>query len=262
MVQAPRILVVLMTDKPEKDDHVVRYGMNVSCFEAIRRAGGIPVPLQPGPEAETRALLSDLLRADGTGLTVDGICLPGGGDIEPRFYGRSRRPWCGQVDEERDLTELHLMRLVRDSAIPLFGICRGMQVVNVAFGGTLVQDIAKERPEAMKHALCKDHPRDHLAHSVTIAESSLLRGIVGEERIEVNSLHHQALDTVGEGLRPTAWAPDGTIEALELERSEGRFFLAVQWHPEDLPSQEHARRLFEAFVSASGRYRMERMGRD
>jgi putative glutamine amidotransferase len=245
-----------MTDTPVLDDHVPRYGMNRTYFDAIRRAGGLPVPLAPGDAREMRLFFP----AGGPGpadFAVDGLCLTGGGDLDPAHYGQPTRPGCQPPDPERDEMELALLELVRDRRVPVFAICRGIQVLNAARGGTLVQDLALERPQAGRHSFSGEFPRHHLAHEIRVAPGSRLHAILGAETCRVNSLHHQALDALAPGFTVTATAPDGVIEAIEGV-DEGRFELGVQFHPEDL--QEHApmRRLFEAFVAAAGRYRAER----
>jgi putative glutamine amidotransferase len=259
-----------MRDIPTKDDHLPRYGMNLTYFEAIRRCGGIPVPLAPGPPEEMEVFLA---RGSATGFALDGLCLTGGGDPDPSLFGQERRPHCGEPDLERDRTELHLLSLVRETDLPILAVCRGIQVLNVACGGTLIQDIASERPEAQKHDFWNGYPRDKLAHDIRIASGSLLYRIVGSDSLRVNSLHHQALDRIGEGLVATAWAPDGIIEAAELAREESgeasgnatapgsagsRFLLGVQFHPEDLQALEPMRKLFQALVDAARGFRRER----
>jgi putative glutamine amidotransferase len=256
----PRIGLTLMTDRPIHDTHVPRYGMNRTYFASIRHAGGIPVPLAPGDAQEMRLFFSrdPQLPAE---FPLDGLCLAGGGDLDPSFYGQPMRPGCGTPDAERDAMEIELLERVRNSDVPIFAICRGIQVLNAAWGGTLVQDIALERPGAGQHDWAKDHPRDHLAHEIRVAAGSRLRSILGGETARVNSLHHQAVDAPAPGLSATAWAPDGIVEAMEATDAGSRFLLAVQFHPEDL--QEHApmRRLFEAFVAAGRRYRQVRLQR-
>jgi putative glutamine amidotransferase len=155
------------------------------------------------------------------------------------------------VDADRDETEIEIARSIARSSTPFLGICRGAQVVNIALGGTIYEHIPDQLPEALEHATPDGKPRGYLAHPVRIEAGSTLEGILGASSAQVNSLHHQSIRQVASGLRLTATAPDGVIEAVELPGHP--FGVAVQWHPEWL--QEHAamRALFEAFVQAAGR---------
>jgi putative glutamine amidotransferase len=144
--------------------------------------------------------------------------------------------------------ELALTRMALQRDLPTFGICRGMQTLNVACGGALYQDITAQRPESLAHALA-DQPRNHLAHTVLVERDSQFFAALGAEELRVNSLHHQAVSRLGDGARVVAWAPDGVAEALELPAQ--RFAIAVQYHPEELiETDQRSRRLFAAFVEA------------
>ncbi|MCK4305504.1 MAG: gamma-glutamyl-gamma-aminobutyrate hydrolase family protein [Candidatus Eisenbacteria sp.] len=271
--QRPRIGITLMLDCPEQDTHLPRYGMNRTYFESVRRAGGIPVPLAPGCSEEMRLYLAEReasgQRVISPPLALDGLCLAGGGDLDPSYFGQEKHPNCGEPEPERDAMEMTLLSLARNAEIPILAICRGIQVLNAAWGGTLIQDIASECPAAGQHTFAKDHPRDYLAHEIRIQPGSGLHEILGATALRVNSLHHQAVDRLGEGLVATAWAPDGIIEGLEMSRSdhthgggEGgpekgaeRFLIAVQFHPEDLQQHEPMRGLFTGLVDAARRYR-------
>jgi putative glutamine amidotransferase len=248
-----------MLDLPERDTHLPRFSMNRTFFDPIRREGGVPVALVPGCSAEMALYVGS--REGGPGpkrppLALDGICLSGGGDLDPSYWGSERRPLCGPPDPERDEMEMTLLSLVRGSQIPVLAICRGIQVLNAAWGGTVIQDIADERPRAAEHFFIGDYPRDHLAHEIRIEPGSHLHGILGVPSLRVNSLHHQAVDELGEGLVATAWSPDGIIEGIELAapRRE-RFLIGIQCHPEDLQDDEPMRRIFTAFVDAARIYK-------
>ena len=206
---------------------------------SVERAGGLPVLIPLGLSEATLAQLFGRL---------DGLLLSGGGDIDPARYGGAGHPAVGGVDATRDRVELELARWAVRSAKPTFGICRGMQVLNVACGGTLYQDIS-EVPGAQRHTFYPDLPDDLLAHPVQLAEESRLARIVGRQLIEVNSLHHQACRDIAPGFEVVAQAPDGLIEAIEVR--DHPFALAVQWHPEVLGQLPEARALFEALVQAS-----------
>jgi putative glutamine amidotransferase len=255
LAERARIGLTLMTDTAIKDDHVPRYGMNRTYFTAIRAAGGVPVPLAPGDADEMRLFFAP--DPPPPEFRLDGLCLAGGGDLDPAFYRQLKRAGCGAPDCERDAMEIELLSLVRRTDVPVFAICRGIQVLNAAWGGTLIQDIERERPRAARHHHVPGTPRDLLAHSIRVAPGSRLRAILGEESVLVNSLHHQSVDEIAPGLAVTATAPDGIVEALEAG-DPGRFLLAVQFHPEDLQAHASMRRLFEAFVEAARRHRAAR----
>jgi putative glutamine amidotransferase len=200
---------------------------------AISRAGGIPFSVEPNsPRSGLRHL--------------DGILFSGGGDINPHIYGDSNDEFALGIDDDRDRLELDLLRLAVDSSIPFLGICRGLQLINVALGGNLYRDLTRQRSSDISHDW---HPsRMYLAHSASVDPKSLLIQFGFGANLMVNSLHHQGVRTIGTGLSPIAYAPDGLIEALELTGHP--FGLAVQWHPEWLTSQQPTRCLFESFIHA------------
>lgn len=206
--------------------------------EALRRAGAIPVLIPPQPENA-----ADI--AEG----LDGILLAGGDDCDPTAYGEERHPSVDPMDPRRQSNDLTLARIARKHEIPTLGICLGMQMMNVAAGGTLIQDIASEIRTDIDHA---SDPSDRHRHDVLVENETRLKQIVGAQELNVNSSHHQAIRHVGNGLRVTALAPDGIIEGLEDPSHP--FYMGVQWHPEDMPNEESAKRLFGAFVEAAQRY--------
>ncbi len=207
---------------------------------------------EPGNTPGHRALpdiLAALTRAGAEGVLVEtgapgrvedfaGMVLPGGVDVHPRYYGQELLADPGNLDPEHDQFQLSWARAALAASVPLLGICRGMQLLNVAAGGTLVQDI----PDHL-------HParRSEAIHPIDVAPGSCLHSVMGAERIPVNSIHHQAVDRVGQGLRPVAWAPDGVVEALE--RADAPWQRGVQFHPEDLCAQAEFQGLFEALVA-------------
>ncbi|MBI5670343.1 MAG: gamma-glutamyl-gamma-aminobutyrate hydrolase family protein [Chloroflexi bacterium] len=211
----------------------------VGCIQAITDAGGLPVLIPVSINSETRRQLYDRL---------DGVLLTGGEDVTPALYGAEPHPALGRTDPDRDRAELELARWSVADDRPLFCICRGHQLLNVALGGTLLQDI----PSLVRTTINHDaEQRNALIHEVEIDSSSRLAAILGATRVPVNSLHHQAVDVPAPNLCVTAFAPDGIIEGAELP--DRRFVLSVQWHPEDL-FRDYAvmRRLFRAFVEAAG----------
>jgi putative glutamine amidotransferase len=206
---------------------------------AVEAAGGLPVLLPPNlGEAALRGLFE----------RIDGLLLSGGGDIDPARYGASHTPAVGGVDAARDRAELLLAGWALTEQKPFFGICRGLQILNIACGGSLYRDIA-EYPGAQRHTFYPDFPFDRLSHPIEIAPGSQLARIVGRTTLDINSLHHQACRAVAAGLRAVARSPDGMVEAIEVE--EHPFGLAVQWHPEALPGLPEMRALFGALVAAS-----------
>ncbi len=172
---------------------------------------------------------------------LDGLLLSGGGDIDPALFGQARHPKTDGVDAARDELELRLAREAVAAGLPVFGICRGAQVFGVAFGGNLTQDIPDLVPNARQHA--------DSTHEVRVLAGSLLGRLLGSERLEVNSFHHQANGITGGGLRAVAWADDNVIEAIEAP--EPGFVLGVQWHPERMVADPVQGKLFAAFVAAA-----------
>lgn len=217
--------------------------MNHRYYVAVTQVGGAPfmIPLLEDEEA-LRALYERL----------DGLFLAGGVDLDPTSYGEPRHELCGITDPPRDRVELLFTRWALQDGKPILGVCRGMQVLNVALGGSLIQDCTALHPNAIKHDFFpgEGYERDYLAHSITLEPGTRLREVMGAAEVQVNSMHHQGILRAGEGLHPSAFAPDGLIEALELDGD--RFAVGVQWHPEMLIDTDSAtRRLFEAFIDAA-----------
>ncbi len=181
---------------------------------------------------------------------LDGLLLSGGEDIAPVYYHQEMEDWIGRVDEERDVSELGLIQRWLYQERPLLAICRGHQMLNVTLGGTLYQDIASYIPNALDHAYVPARPMENTVHSVMINAQSRLATVLGGDTFEVNSAHHQAVRSAGNGLEVVAHAPDGVIEAVEMP--EHPFCLSVQWHPEAMVKISATMwPLFEAFVQAA-----------
>jgi putative glutamine amidotransferase len=209
--------------------------------QAIARADGLPVFIPTGLDEATLRLLYERL---------DAVLLPGGPDVDPSYYGAARHPMTIEIDDPRDQLELTVTRWALADDMPLFGICRGHQVLNVALGGTLVQDIPSEMQTNISHDLPDGLPRSTRLHEVSIENHSRLAQIMGTTQVQVNSLHHQSVGKPAPGVNVTAYAPDGVIEALEAP--DHPFFMSVQWHPEDLYEGDAAMmRLFTAFVQSA-----------
>ena len=179
---------------------------------------------------------------------LDGLLLAGGVDLDPGLYDETPHPKLGKVDAQRDWVELTLTRWALEDGLPILGICRGIQTLNVACGGTLWQDIDAQVPEAEPHTFYPGHPYNLLAHDVHLENDSRLAEALGSLVVKVNSLHHQAVKKVGAGLKVSGRAPDGLIEALE---GNGKAWVAaVQWHPEWLLEDDpRMKQLFGTFVA-------------
>lgn len=209
-------------------------------IDALQMAGATPVMIPLGlPEEQLVGLRSRL----------DGMLFSGGGDVHPERYGSPLHPLVDFVDEDRDRVEVMLVNHAIKQGMPIFGICRGLQLINVALGGTLYEDLGDQLPGSLRHIDFWDRPRDYLAHPVQVEPDSLLAGVLDCTSTQVNSLHHQGIHHLAPGLRISASAPDGVIEGVELPGYP--FGLAVQWHPENLQAYLPMRRLFQAFVAAA-----------
>lgn len=223
-------------------DAAERTGVNAAYVRSLLAAGGVPVILSPllGPSYVMRAL-------DG----VDGLLLTGGEDVHPELYGAAPSPHLYPPDRERDLFELALFATARQRELPILGICRGIQLVNVALGGTLFQDLPSERPGTVAHN--PGGARDARSHEVRLEEGSRAARALGRSVFSVNSFHHQAVDRLAGGLIASGWSADGLIEAAESP-AEAPWLLAVQWHPEEMHAEGTApeRGLFRALVEAAG----------
>lgn len=208
--------------------------------EALRKAGAIPVIVPPQPENA-----ADIVEE------LDGILLAGGDDCDPAAYGEERHPSVEEtMDPRRQNNDLSLARTARERGIPTLGICLGLQVMNVAAGGTLMQDIHSEIDTDVEHV---SDPEDRARHDVRLENGTRLASIIGGGRdINVNSSHHQAIKGIGRGFRVTAKAPDGIVEGLE--DPDHPFYVGVQWHPEDMGGEKSASQLFGAFVEAARKY--------
>ncbi|HZD68106.1 MAG TPA: gamma-glutamyl-gamma-aminobutyrate hydrolase family protein [Actinomycetes bacterium] len=210
-------------------------GATERYVQMLVRAGAAPVIL-PVHGTQAEEVLPRL----------DGIALTGGGDVQPSLYGREPPPEVYGVDPERDRFEVELVRRAAEADVPMMAICRGTQMLNVALGGTLFQDIGTELGHAMEHS--QPDRWEEPFHEIRIDPDSILGGLVGEEAC-VNSIHHQAIERVAPGLHAVAWAPDGVIEAVEGEGL--RFCLGLQWHPEYFGPHHPTLRAVETFVRAA-----------
>jgi putative glutamine amidotransferase len=215
---------------------------DLDYVEGVAGAGGAPLVLPPvGDRSVAEALIHGL----------DGLLLSGGSDLDPCYYGEEPAPELGVTLPERDAFEMALVGLALRRGMPVFGICRGMQVLNVALGGSLYQDLPSQwERDLLKHR--QDTPKWQPAHEVRVSEGSYIAEVMGRESVKVNSYHHQAIRDLAEGLVVTGLSSDGVVEAVEARDLSERWLLGVQWHAEAMrgagPQQEN---LFEAHVSAA-----------
>jgi len=222
---------------------LARYTFNLteSYVRAVQAAGGLPVVMPPVLNKDE---LHELF------ARLDGLLLSGGGDIDPALFGQLRHRCTHDVSDERDQMELALARWSLAEDKPVLAICRGIQVMNVVAGGTLIQDIPSQIPGALVHHYSDDTPRDYVAHTIRVTERTRLATILGATTVATNSWHHQSCDAPGEGLVYTAWASDGVVEGAEF--SGHPFAVAVQWHPEEMfHHRADMLALFRAFVEAA-----------
>lgn len=229
-----------MPDKPVIGVTVAHCSEELDTFpryfyvEMVKEVGGIPVILPPVATCDEAKNILEI---------TDGLLLSGGGDLSPIYLGEVPLRGIGKSIPERDLGELLLTKLALERDMPVLGICRGIQVLAVAAGGRIYQDIVSQRRDSIEHKQLVS--RQHVWHEVEIFESKLLQ-IVANKYIKVNSLHHQAVSVVPSGFKYNALAPDGIIEGIEKDGAS--FCIGVQWHPEVLQSEMHAKKLFKAFI--------------
>ena len=208
--------------------------------EAVALAGGLPLLIPVSfPVKDLPTLLSRL----------DGVLLSGGGDIAPALSGNENDPYSSHISASRDALELKIVEIAVTRDLPLLGICRGCQILNVALGGSLYTDIDAQYPTSIRHSQSAARSPAYLAHEVKIMPDSVLASILKQPTLPVNSRHHQAVRQLAPGFLVTAQASDGLIEAIEFAGK--RFCLGVQWHPESLQSSEAQRRIFEVFINTA-----------
>lgn len=230
-------IAVTATTEPIRG--VVRVRANASYTDAIRSAALRPFILPVLHPRDAEAMLEGM----------DGLVLTGGEDVDPRHFGVPAHAALSEVHAERDAFELALVRAAHARRLPTLAICRGIQVANVALGGTLIQDIASERPDALEHDCGR--PRDRRVHDVRVEAGSRLAVALNADALRTNSMHHQAVDRLGDGLVAVAHAPDGIIEGAEW-KGDDWWMVGAQWHPEELTGTPEPwdRSLFSAFADA------------
>ena len=225
-------------------DGAERAGVNAAYVNSISKAGGVPILLTPpiGPDAAGVAL-----------DPLDGLVLTGGHDLDPQWYDAHPSPALGPVDSRRDEFELALFHAARERGLPVLGICRGMQLVNVAMGGTLIQDLPSEQPGGIPHD--PQGARHLRTHAIKVSEGSRLQSALEAGTLVTNSFHHQAIKDLAPGLTVTARADDGVIEGVESGEAD-TWLLAVQWHPEEFYHEANSpdQRLFRALIRATANH--------
>jgi putative glutamine amidotransferase len=232
---------VAVTASIRLDGDTSRVRLTAAYVTALESAGLIPLIVPPLSSASAAAAIMD---------SVSGLVLTGGEDVDPARYGEKRNEKVRYVNAARDTTEVALIEAAKARGKPVLAICRGIQILNVALGGTLVQDIPSQCDTSIAHD--EDSPRDTRTHEISVEPGSLIARAVGTEHLTVNSFHHQSVKRVADGMRVTARAPDGVIEGLE---STGDWWvMAVQWHPEEMTDSPDPwdRGLFKAFAQKLG----------
>lgn len=246
MAKRPLIGICTQTQEPIAGQTPVAWIMGQTYIRVLTSCGAVPwlIPLVADDEA-TMAEIYDRL---------DGVFLTGGVDVDPSYYGEQKHELCGRTDMPRDDTEIWLVRRAKAEGKPVLGVCRGFQVMNVACGGSLFQDVSEQHPNAIKHDYFpgqkNQYARSYLAHEAQVDSNTTLHDLLRHAQVPINSMHHQGIKQLAPGLRATAYASDGLIEAIET--NNGGFYLGVQWHPEELAATDAGmRRLFEEFIAAS-----------
>ena len=236
------LIAVTTSIAPAANGRPERATLNSAYLRAVEGAGGAPVMIAPRFDDETVSALM---------ANVSGLVLTGGGDVDPARYGEAPNgTQMDSVSAERDTMEATALRIALERGLPVLAICRGMQLLNVALGGSLYQDLRSQCPSDINHTQTADgrHTRDEVTHGVRVKAGTCLASILGGTDLRVNSMHHQALRALGRGVTAVAWAPDGVVEGVEVPGE--CWVVGVQWHPEDLVAgHEHARRLFAGFAA-------------
>jgi putative glutamine amidotransferase len=247
----PAIGVTTQTLEEIPDELPRCWIMSQRYVKTLTASGAIPwiIPLLDD-EATLRAIYDRL----------DGIFLPGGVDIDPDSYNEARTDACGRVDPDRDRTEIMISKWAMAEGKPILAVCRGAQLLSVAAGGSLYQDVTAEYPGAIKHDYwpkAGSSTRQDLVHEVNVVPNTRLDRVLGTTGFRVNSMHHQGIKQLASDLVANAYAPDGLIEGVEAKNDD--FVLGVQWHPEDLADKDpQMRKLFDAFVAASVAFHVTR----
>lgn len=235
----PVIAIVCNQEIPDDPQEVKFNEVNHRYTTAILNAGGLPVLIPIEYPVSEIAGLREMF---------SGVFLIGGEDVAIKRFGGKPHPSVSMPNLERDDLEIELTRMAVKTNWPILGICRGVQAMNVALGGTLFSDIADQVPESIRHNCVKGTPRNAVAHTVLIDPSSQIGEIYGVQELPVNSFHHQAIKDTAKNFKPVGVTPEGLVEAVEIP--ENRFAIGVQWHPECIQDSPNQMKLFIAFVNA------------
>ncbi len=239
-------VIALSTTQNNTASGIPQYSIGVNYVLSLIKAGACPLMIPSNMPLEA---LQELIPH------LDGVLFTGGGDIHPSYYGGKEHPLVSDIEPERDLLEAHLLKEAMQVHLPILGICRGFQVINVYLGGSLFEDIQAQSSQYLKHNYFPGWPRNYLAHQVSLLPGSSLAEILGGSLISVNSLHHQGIDQLSDRLEALGSAPDGILEAYQIR--DYPYGLAVQWHPEWLQEDAGMRALFRSFVQAAEMYRQD-----
>ncbi len=233
--------IVAVSGAVRIEGEVAEARLRITYLAALENARLVPIVTPP---------LRDGLAAESLIERIDGLVLTGGADLNPALYGENRHAMLGTVSDVRDSWEIALVHAARRTGLPVLAICRGAQILNVALGGSLIQDLPSQHPGEINHD--PDRPRSTRTHSVELPAETRLARAVGLTNFEVNSVHHQAIKRVADELRVVAVAPDGVIEGIESAADSAWWCVGVQWHPEDLvqTAEPWDRNLFSAFSHA------------
>jgi putative glutamine amidotransferase len=224
----------------ESEPPMRELALGLAYPRSLERTGAIPVVLPP----------MDLDRVDALLDRLGGLMISGGPDVHPSAYGEDPHELLGPTEPDLDAFELELLRRADERGMPILGICRGEQLLNIARGGTLIQDVPEAVGDQIGHR--QEQPGRIPTHAVVLESGTRLEGVMGRQQRDVNSFHHQAVRNLGRGLRAVAWAPDGVIEGIEAPDRD--FVVGVQWHAESLSDREDQAGMFNAFVAAAARY--------
>ncbi|SFL58454.1 putative glutamine amidotransferase [Gracilibacillus orientalis] len=231
--------VIGITSSMVIHNNIPSYNLHEKHIQSVIQAGGVPIIIPTGPEAMAEVWVS----------SCNGIILSSGEDIDPHSFGANPSPKIQNTNKKRDVTEIELVKYAQLQSKPILGLCRGVTMLNVALGGTVIQDIETSNPNAINHNQQAGRPEP--THYIQIDETSRLYQILDSLNIQVNSIHHQAINQLASNLKQVAVAPDGTIEAVEGVDKKSSMIMGVQWHPEEMASEDPTmQRLFDSFIRA------------
>ncbi|WP_209124546.1 gamma-glutamyl-gamma-aminobutyrate hydrolase family protein [Alkalihalobacillus sp. BA299] len=232
---SPTPPIIGITSTVENHNNIPSVHVHEKYIRAVILAGGVPVVIPIGPKEMVKEWVA----------ICDGFIFSSGEDVDPYYFGADPHPKVLKTNGKRDKMEIELVKQAQSKLKPILAICRGISILNVAFGGTLVQDIEANNPKAIKHFQLAERPE--ATHQIEIVKDSWLHGVINRQKIHVNSMHHQAINTLAPNLKTVATAPDGIIEAIE--GVDVSFMVGIQWHPEEMAVEDPSMlELFKAFI--------------